>query len=69
VQAFVIYQAGALGSREQAMRLACKTKSLAERLGHLGATFMLLSDRVREAASRGDLASVEALGPQISRHL
>src|SRR4029453_16925498 len=42
VQAFVIYQDGALGSREQAIRLADKTMAIAERLGHLGAIFMLL---------------------------
>jgi class 3 adenylate cyclase/tetratricopeptide (TPR) repeat protein len=65
VQAFVIYQDGNLGSREQATRLADKTLGLAERLGHLGAAFMVLSDRIREAAMLGDLPQVEALGPQI----
>ena len=65
VQAFVIYQDGNLGSREQATRLADKTLGLAERLGHLGAAFMVLSDRIREAAMLGDLPQVEALGPQM----
>jgi tetratricopeptide (TPR) repeat protein len=65
VQAFVIYEDGNLGSREQATRLADKTLGLAERLGHLGAAFMVLSDRMRFAAMLGDLAQVEALGPQI----
>lgn len=65
VQAFVIYQDGALGGREQAIRLADKTLGIAERLGHLGATFIVLCDRIREAAMLGDLTQVEALGPQI----
>jgi class 3 adenylate cyclase/tetratricopeptide (TPR) repeat protein len=65
VQAFVIYEDGTLGSREQATSLADKTLGLAERLGHLGAAFMVLSDRIRVAAMTGDLPQVEALGPQI----
>ena len=65
VQAFVIFQDGNLGSREQATSLADKTLGLAERLGHLGAAFMVLSDRIRDAAMLGDLPQVEALGPQI----
>ena len=65
VQAFVIFQDGNLGSREQATSLADKALGLAERLGHLGAAFMVLSDRIRVAAMLGDLPQVEALGPQI----
>jgi tetratricopeptide (TPR) repeat protein len=65
VQAFVIYQDGALGSREQATSLADKTLGIAERLGHLGAAFIVLLDRIREAAILGDLAQVEALGPRM----
>jgi class 3 adenylate cyclase/tetratricopeptide (TPR) repeat protein len=65
VQAFVIYEDGALGSREQAARLADKTLGLAERLGHLGAAFLVLADRIRNAAMLGDLPQVEALGLQI----
>jgi class 3 adenylate cyclase/tetratricopeptide (TPR) repeat protein len=65
VQAFVIFEDGNLGSREQATRLADKTLGLAERLGHHGAAFMVLSDRIRVAAMLGDLPQVEALGPQI----
>jgi class 3 adenylate cyclase/tetratricopeptide (TPR) repeat protein len=65
VQAFVIYEDGTQGSREQATSLADKTLGIAERLGHLGAAFMVLSDRIREAAMLGDLPQVEALGPQI----
>ena len=44
VQAFVIYQDGTLGSREQAASLADKALGIAERLGHLGAAFMVLLD-------------------------
>ena len=65
VQAFVIYEDGNLGSREQARRLADKTLGVAERLGHHGAAFMVLSDRIRFAAMLGDLPQVEALGPRI----
>jgi tetratricopeptide (TPR) repeat protein len=65
VQAFVIYEDGTLGSREQATRLADTTLGIAGRLGHLGAAFMVLSDRIRVAAMIGDLRQVEALGPQI----
>jgi eukaryotic-like serine/threonine-protein kinase len=65
VQAFVIYQDGSLGSREQAVRLADKTLGIAERLGHHGAAFLVLMDRIRQAAMLGDLPQVETLGPQI----
>src|SRR4029450_12176067 len=64
VQAFVIYQDGALGSREQAIRLADKNMAIAERLGHLGATFMLLLYRAREAVTLADLELLETFGPQ-----
>jgi predicted ATPase/class 3 adenylate cyclase len=65
VQAYVIYQDGSLGSREQAVRLADKTLGIAERLGHHGAAFLVLIDRIRQAAMLCDLPLVEALGPQI----
>ena len=65
MQAFVIYEDGALGSREQATSLADKTLGIAGRLGHIGATFIVLCDQIREAAMLGDLPQVEALGPQI----
>jgi tetratricopeptide (TPR) repeat protein len=65
VQAFVIYQDGSLGSREQAVRLADKTLGIAERLGHHGAAFLVLLDRIRQAAMLCDLPRVEELGPQI----
>jgi class 3 adenylate cyclase/tetratricopeptide (TPR) repeat protein len=65
VQAFVIYQDGSLGSREQAVRLADKALGIAERLGHHGAAFLVLMDRIRQAAILCDLPLVEELGPQI----
>ena len=40
--AFVIYEDGMLGSREQATSLADKTLGIAGRLGHVGAAFMVL---------------------------
>src|SRR5215211_5210962 len=64
VQAFVMYQDGALGSHEQATRLADKTMAIAQRLGLLDATFMLLLYRAREAVTLADLESLETLGPQ-----
>lgn len=62
VQSFVVYMDGATGSREQAIRLADTTMAIAERLGHLGAIFMLLSDSVRERASHADFPTSEAMG-------
>ncbi|HVD81341.1 MAG TPA: AAA family ATPase [Propionibacteriaceae bacterium] len=65
VQAFVIYEDGSLGSREQSSSLADKTLGIAERLGHHGAAFLVLMDRIRQAAMLCDLPQVEVLGPQI----
>ena len=65
VQAFLIYEDGLRGGREQATRLGDTTLGIAERLGHLGAAFMVLIDRILKAAMLGDLPRVEALGPQI----
>jgi tetratricopeptide (TPR) repeat protein len=65
VQGFVILEDGNLGSREQAASLADKTLGIARRLGHLGAEYLVLIDRIRRAAMLGDLPQVEALGPQI----
>ncbi|MGY1616966.1 ATP-binding protein [Geodermatophilus sp. SYSU D00691] len=64
VQAFVVYLDGTVGGR-QAAGLADRTMELAHRLGHLGAVFLLLNDRVRGAVARGDLPSVESLGRQM----
>jgi class 3 adenylate cyclase/tetratricopeptide (TPR) repeat protein len=65
VLAFVIYEDGTLGSRQQPSSLADKTLGIAERLGHHGAAFLVLIDRIRVGAMAGDLPQVEALGPQI----
>ena len=65
VQAFVIYQDGALGSREQDLKLGDKTVAISDRLGHLGATFILLLGRARTAVTRAELESLDALGAQI----
>lgn len=66
VQAFVIYQDGALGSPEQAIRLGDKTMATAERLGHLGAIFMLLLYRAREAATLANLELLTSFGPRMA---
>jgi class 3 adenylate cyclase/tetratricopeptide (TPR) repeat protein len=65
VHGFVVYEDGTLVRRELPASLADKTLDSAERLGHLGAAFLVLSDRIRRAALLGDLAKVEALAPQI----
>jgi class 3 adenylate cyclase/tetratricopeptide (TPR) repeat protein len=65
VQSFVVYQDGALGGREQQRRLADKTMAIAERLGHLGAVFILLLDQARDFCAAPDLGSVESVGRQI----
>jgi class 3 adenylate cyclase/tetratricopeptide (TPR) repeat protein len=59
---FVVYQAGAAGDQEMARTYAQRIEALAERLGHLGVTFLILADRMRrEAVMRGDLDSLEKL--------
>ena len=65
VHGFVVYEDGTLPSRQLPASLGDKTLDSAERLGHLGAAFLVLSDRIRRAAILGDLSKVEALGPQI----
>jgi tetratricopeptide (TPR) repeat protein len=65
VHGFVVYEDGTLPRRQLPTSLGDKTLDSAERLGHLGAAFLVLSDRIRRAAILGDLARVEALGPQI----
>ena len=65
VRGFVVYEDGTLTSRQLPASLGDKTLDSAARLGHLGAAFLVLSDRTRRAAILGDLSKVEALGPQI----
>jgi class 3 adenylate cyclase/tetratricopeptide (TPR) repeat protein len=65
VQSFVVYEDGIRPRREMPASLADKTLNIADRLGHHGAAFMVLADRIRKATMLGDLPQVETLGPQI----
>jgi class 3 adenylate cyclase/tetratricopeptide (TPR) repeat protein len=66
VLSFVGYQAGLLGRLEQAATIARRAGPLAGRLGHLGASFMTLANRIRaEGVLAGDLARVEAIGQEM----
>jgi class 3 adenylate cyclase/tetratricopeptide (TPR) repeat protein len=65
VHGFVVYEDGTLVSRQMPASLGDKTLNSAERLGHLGAAFLVLSERIRRAAILGDLSKVEALGVRI----
>jgi class 3 adenylate cyclase/tetratricopeptide (TPR) repeat protein len=65
VQAFVVYEDGTLGSRDQAARLADKALDTAERIGHLGAQFVVLADGIRDAVRLGDLDAVDLLAPRV----
>jgi tetratricopeptide (TPR) repeat protein len=66
VRAFVIFQDGTMGRSEQAAALKQSTIAMAERLGHLGAIFMLLTDSARrDGVLAGDLAATEAIGGQM----
>jgi tetratricopeptide (TPR) repeat protein len=59
---FTLYQAGGAGDQELAKELIEQIEALAERLGHLGATFLVLSDRMRrDGAMKGDIGSLEKL--------
>lgn len=60
VLAFVLYQAGCMGRLEQASTLRAIVGPLAARLGHLGASFLVLADQVRtEGIMRADFAMIE----------
>ena len=62
VLGFVVYLVGTRRRHEQAAAMARRAGPLAERLGHLGAQFLTLADRIRtEAVLPGDLAEVEAI--------
>jgi class 3 adenylate cyclase/tetratricopeptide (TPR) repeat protein len=62
VQAFVIFEDGLVGGREQWRRLGATAMDVAERLGHVGAIFVLLTEQARQALARADLASLATLG-------
>jgi predicted ATPase len=65
VQSFTLYLAGTTARRdlhEEAAMLASRVLPVAERLGHLGAVFLVLADRTRrEGVMGGDLELVERL--------
>ena len=66
VLSFVAFEAGTIPWAEQATAAIAKAAPLAERLGHLGATFMTLADRVhREGIMAGNLAVVDELGHEM----
>jgi tetratricopeptide (TPR) repeat protein len=66
VRAFVIFEDGAFGRTEQADSLAQPTMAMARRLGHLGATFMLLADSARrDGVMAGDLPALDGIGKQM----
>ena len=66
VLSFVAYEAGTVPHIEQATEVGARVAPLAERLGHLGATFMSLADRVRrEGILPGDLDVVDGLGHEM----
>lgn len=62
---FTLYQAGAVGRPELAAELAERVAPLAAKLGHLGATFLTLSHRVRaEGVLRADFEVIARLAPE-----
>ena len=66
VLAFVGYEAGAIPRTDVAIENVERAAPIAERLGHLGATFMTLAARVRvEGIGAGDIGAVEKLGRQM----
>ena len=66
VLAFVGYEAGAIPRTDVAIENVERAAPIAERLGHLGATFMTLAARVRvEGIGAGDIGAVEKLGAQM----
>jgi tetratricopeptide (TPR) repeat protein len=65
VLTFVLYQAGTLGRSREAAELAKRVEPLAERLGHLGATFLVIADRIRtQGVMGGDLSAIESMASQ-----
>lgn len=61
VLGFTVYLAGTRRRHQQAATLAGRAGPLADRLGHLGALFLTIADRMRtRAVLPGDLAAVEA---------
>jgi tetratricopeptide (TPR) repeat protein len=66
VLAFVGYEAGTIPRADVAIENTSRAAPIAERLGHLGATFMTLAARARvEGIGAGDIGAVEKLGVQM----
>jgi tetratricopeptide (TPR) repeat protein len=64
--AFVEFQQGTILLQEEAGELAERLSPLTARLGHVGAEFLNLADRLRrDAIMVGDLARIEALAHQV----
>ncbi|HSL27160.1 MAG TPA: AAA family ATPase [Acidimicrobiia bacterium] len=62
VLAFVAYQQGTMGRTRDARASEEAVSSTASRIGHLGAQFLLMADRIRqEGAMLGDLPAMETL--------
>ncbi len=62
VLGFVEFQAGTILQHEEASALSDHVAQLAHRLGHLGARYLVLADRVRrDGVMRGDLAVIRDL--------
>jgi tetratricopeptide (TPR) repeat protein len=66
VLAFVGYEAGAIPRTDIAIENVARAAPIAERFGHLGATFMTLAARIRiEGIGAGDIGAVEKLGAEM----
>ena len=66
VLAFVGYEAGTIPRADVATENAARAAPIAERLGHLGATFMTLASRARvDGIGAGDIGAVEKFGLQM----
>lgn len=66
VLAFVGYEAGTIPRTDVAVENVARAAPLAERFGHLGATFMTLAARMRiEGVTVGDLGMMEKLGTEM----
>lgn len=66
VLGFVGFQAGTILREKEAAMLADRVSPLADRLGHLGARFLVLADRIRrDGVMKGELAVVEALAREV----
>lgn len=66
VCAFVAYQLGTMGRRDEAVATASRVSAIARRIGHLGAQFLLVADRARrEGVMAGNGRATDALGREM----